>query len=73
MLKELEAKGATVVLSRSGDYDISMSERKRIFNENKVHSLPFTTMPEDSSTMGSSTYYKHITNRDFAETMLERL
>lgn len=23
--------------------------------------------------MGSSTYYKHITNRDFAETMLERL
>lgn len=77
MLKSaLEAKGATVVLSRSGDYDISMSERKRIFNENNVHialSIHNNAGGSPVNPMGSSTYYKHITNRDFAETMLERL
>ena len=77
MLKRaLEAKGATVVLSRSGDYDISMSERKRIFNENNVHialSIHNNAGGSPVNPMGSSTYYKHITNRDFAETMLERL
>ncbi len=77
MLKgALEAKGATVVLSRSGDYDISMSERKRIFNENNVHialSIHNNAGGSPVNPMGSSTYYKHITNRDFAETMLERL
>ncbi len=77
MLKgALEAKGATVVLSRSGDYDISMSDRKRIFNENNVHialSIHNNAGGSPVNPMGSSTYYKHITNRDFAETMLERL
>ena len=77
MLKRaLEAKGATVVLSRSGDYDISMIERKRIFNENNVHialSIHNNAGGSPVNPMGSSTYYKHVTNRDFAETMLERL
>ncbi|NMB36769.1 MAG: N-acetylmuramoyl-L-alanine amidase [Bacteroidales bacterium] len=74
--RALESKGATVVLSRSNDTNVPMNERKRIFRESNVHialSIHNNAGGSPVNPMGSSTYYKHITNRDYAETMLERL
>ena len=74
--KQLEKKGATVVLSRTDDRAMTMTERKKIFREanidlmvsihNNAGGSPFVPM-------GSSTYYKHITNRDLAATLLKHL
>lgn len=74
--KLLEAKGATVILSRNDDSDISMSDRKRIFSENNVDlmiSLHNNSGGSPLVEMGTSTYYKHISNRELASCMLNRL
>ena len=69
-------KGAKVVLSRSGDVNLSMPQRKKIFLDGNIDLLlsihnnaggsPFTHM-------GTSTYYKYITNRDLAATLLRHM
>ena len=74
--KLLVKKGAKVVLSRVGDVNLSMPERKKIFLDGNIDLLlsihnnaggsPFTPM-------GTSTYYKHITNRDLAATLLKHM
>lgn len=72
----LQKKGATVVLSRSDDTERSMVQRKKIFREadidlmlsihNNAGGSPFVPM-------GTSTYYKHITNRSLAATLLKHM
>jgi len=74
--KLLQKKGAKVVLSRKDDRDMTMRERKQIFLDHKIDLMvsvhnnaggsPFTAM-------GASTYYKHITNRDLAATLLKHV
>ena len=74
--KLLEKKGARVVLSRKSDVALTMPERKKIFLDANIDLLlsihnnaggsPFTQM-------GTSTYYKHITNRDLAATILKHM
>ena len=74
--KLLLKKGATVVLSRSEDVNISMLQRKKIFRDadidlmvsihNNAGGSPFVPM-------GTSTYYKHITNRELAATLLKHM
>ena len=74
--KQLESKGATVVLSRKDDRAMTMTERKKIFRDagvdlmvsihNNAGGSPFVPM-------GVSTYYKHITNRDLAATLLKHM
>lgn len=74
--KLLEAKGATVILSRDDDYNITMSERKRIFSDNNIDlmiSLHNNSGGSPLNEMGTSTYYKHICNRELASCMLNRL
>ena len=76
MEKLLQKKGAKVVLSRKDDRDMTMRERKQIFLDNQIDLMvsvhnnaggsPFTAM-------GASTYYKHITNRDLAATLLKHV
>lgn len=75
MVKEmLEAKGAKVVLSRVGDEAMTMTERKAKFLENDVD-LMFSIHcnAAGSTAHGTSTYYKHIQNRELAKSILERL
>ncbi|MBQ8224747.1 MAG: N-acetylmuramoyl-L-alanine amidase [Bacteroides sp.] len=72
----LEAKGATVVLSREGDYNVDMVDRKAIFKEKNIDlmvSIHNNSGGSPLNFMGTSTYYKQIVNRDLAETMLNRL
>lgn len=72
----LEAKGATVILSRKGDEDISMSERKKIFKDNSIDlliSVHNNAGGGPLKSMGTSAYYKHISNRELASTMLNRM
>ena len=74
--KQLERKGATVVLSRADDRAMTMPERKRIFREADVDLMVSVHNNAGGSPfvpMGSSTYYKHITNRDLAATLLKHL
>lgn len=77
ILKEmLEDKGAKVVLSRDGDYDIAHPERKRIFIENDIDlliSIHNNAGGSPFNTMGTSTYYRYITNRDLASCILNRV
>lgn len=72
--KMLEAKGAKVVLSRVGDEAMTMTERKTKFLENGVD-LMFSIHcnAAGSSAHGTSTYYKHIQNRELAKAILKRL
>lgn len=72
----LEAKGAKVILSREKDINISMSDRKKIFTDNNIDlmiSLHNNSGGSPFTTMGTSTYYKHINNRELASCMLNRL
>ena len=77
MLKQmLEKEGATVVLSRVDDSDISQADRKAFFISNKVDlslSIHCNASGNPLISMGSSTYYKQIHNREFAKLILERL
>lgn len=72
----LEAKGAKVILSRKEDIDVTMNERKKIFLDNNIDlmiSLHNNSGGSPFTTMGTSVYYKHISNRELASCMLNRL
>jgi len=74
--KLLEKKGATVVLSRSGDVNLSMPERKKIFLDADIDllvSIHNNAGGSPFNPMGTSTYYKHITNRDLAAILLRHM
>lgn len=74
--KILEAKGAKVILSRNGDTGPSMTDRKQVFLDNNVDlmiSLHNNSGGSPLTTMGTSTYYKHISDRELASCMLNRL
>lgn len=74
--QQLEAKGAKVVLSRSDDTAISMTNRKKAFKDAGVDLMLAIHNNSGGSPFepqGSSTYYKHITNRTLAATMLKHL
>ena len=74
--KILKKKGAKVVLSRTDDRAMTMTERKKIFREANVDLMVSIHNNAGGSPlvpMGSSTYYKHITNRDLAATLLKRM
>lgn len=74
--KMLEAKGATVVLSRAEDVEVSMAERRRIFAEENVDlmiSVHNNAGGGPFKPMGTSTYYKYINNRELAGCLLNRL
>ena len=74
--KLLQKKGASVVLSRTDDADMTMTERKKIFREADIDlmlSIHNNAGGSPLSPMGTSTYYKHITNRDLAATLLKHM
>ncbi len=74
--KILQKKGANVVLSRKDDRDMTMTERKKIFldaNIDLMVSVHNNAGGSPLSAMGTSTYYKHITNRDLAATLLRHM
>lgn len=74
--KMLEKKGATIVLSRSEDVEVSMAERRRIFSEADVDlmvSIHNNAGGGPFKPMGTSTYYKYITNRALASCLLDRM
>ena len=74
--KLLQSKGAKVVLSRKDDRDMTMSERKKIFLDENIDllvSVHNNAGGSPLSAMGASTYYKHITNRDLAATLLKHM
>lgn len=76
-IKELLIKkGANVVLSRDGDYNHTMTQRKQSFIDNNVDlmiSIHNNSGGSPLKEMGTSTYYKHICNRDFASCLLDRM
>ena len=67
----LEAKGAKTVLSREKDTSLSMTERKAIFLANNVDMAVSIHCNAGGTASGTSTYYKHIQNRKYAQTVLE--
>ena len=74
--KLLQKKGANVVLSRKDDRDMTMTERKKIFREANIDllvSIHNNAGGSPLSAMGASTYYKYITNRDLAATLLKHM
>lgn len=74
--KILEKKGAKVVLSRDSDVDLTMSQRKEIFlkgNVDLMMSVHNNAGGSPLNEMGTSTYYKHISNRDLAQCVLKRM
>ena len=75
ILKEmLEAQGAKVVLSRVGDEAMNMSERKAKFLENNIDlMISIHCNAAGGNAHGTSTYYKHIQNRELAKLILCRL
>lgn len=69
MLRNL---GAKVVLTREGDTGPSMTERKKIWKEGNIDlavSVHNNASGNPLIPMGTSCYYKHISNRALAETM----
>lgn len=74
--KILEKKGAKVVLSRDSDVDLTMAQRKEIFlkgNVDLMMSVHNNAGGSPLNKMGTSTYYKHISNRDLAQCVLNRM
>ena len=74
--KILQKKGAKVVLSRTEDRAMTMTERKKIFREANVDLMVSVHNNAGGSPlvpMGTSTYYKHIANRDLAATLLRHM
>lgn len=72
----LEKKGAKIILSRDSDVDITMAQRKKIFIDNNVDlmmSIHNNAGGSPIKEMGTSTYYKSITNRDLAQCVLNRM
>jgi len=77
MLKrELEKRGASVVLSRSDDSDLTMYERVDIFDAAGVDMMVSVHCNAGGNPLrpgGTSTYYKHIEYRELAKSVLESL
>lgn len=74
--EELEKKGAKVILSRSEDVDVSMTERKATFDAANIDLLVSIHCNAGGNPLkpgGTSTYYKHIEYREMAETILKRI
>ena len=74
--KLLQKKGATVVLSRSDDTNLSMPQRKKIFRDADIDlmlSIHNNAGGSPLVPMGTSTYYKHITNRELAAILLKHM
>ena len=74
--KILKKKGARVVLSRTDDRSMTMTERKKIFRDGEIDLMVSIHNNAGGSPlvpMGASTYYKHITNRDLAATLLKHM
>ncbi|MCR5709374.1 MAG: N-acetylmuramoyl-L-alanine amidase [Bacteroidales bacterium] len=74
--KLLRKKGAKVVLSRTDDSALTMPERKKIFLDAGIDllvSVHNNAGGSPLSAMGTSTYFKHITNRDLAATLLRHM
>ena len=74
--KILRKKGATVVLSRTDDSNLSMVQRKKVFRDADIDLLISIHNNAGGSPlvpMGTSTYYKHISNRELAATLLKHM
>lgn len=72
----LEEKGAIVTLSRPDDSNISMVDRKKVFRDADVDlvvSIHNNAGGSPNVPMGTSTYYKHIVNRDLAKILLDHM
>lgn len=72
----LRAKGAKVVLTRDGDTGPSMTERKDIWREANVDiaiSVHNNASGNPLKPMGTSCYYKHISNRALASALHESI
>lgn len=70
----LQKRGARVVLSRDGDIDLSMQQRKEIFRNNDIDLLVSVHCNAASAGVrGTSTYYKYLPYRDLAEKIITRL
>lgn len=72
----LEKKGATVVLSRSEDIDLTMAQRKKIFLDADIDlmlSVHNNAGGSPLNEMGTSTYFKSIANRELAQCVLNRM
>lgn len=77
MLKELlEKKGATVILSRDGDYEKNNLLRVKEFKEKNIDlliSIHCNAGGNPLKTGGASTYYHHIEHRELARHILARM
>lgn len=70
--KKLEAKGAKVVLSRDGDVNMTMQQRKEIFRDNNIDLLIAIHCNAGGRTAhGASTYYKHLVYKPLAQNILK--
>ena len=72
----LEERGASVVLTRTGDEGVSMAERRKILWDKRVDLLVSIHNNASGSAykpMGTSCYYKYIQNRELAACILDRL
>ena len=72
----LRGMGATVVLTRDGDTGPSMTERKRIWRQGGVDiaiSVHNNASGNPLVPMGTSAYYKHISNRALAQDLHESM
>lgn len=77
MLKEqLEKKGATVILSRTDDSDVTLADRIKTFDNANVDMIVAIHCNAGGNPLkngGTSTYYKHIEYRELAKSILEKL
>ena len=74
--KQLLKKGATVVISRTDDSEMTMTQRKKIFRDANIDLMVSIHNNAGGSPlvpMGASTYYKHIVNRELAATLLRHM
>lgn len=74
--RELERRGAKVVMSRDEDINLSMQERLNIFLDADVDlmiSIHCNAGGNPLRPMGVSTYYRHLENRDLAQSILNRM
>ena len=73
--KELEKKGATVYMTRTGDTDISMIDRTLMLRQQDPHLLISIHLNSagNATAKGTSTYYRHIGFRPLTQTILNRM
>lgn len=73
--KHLEAKGATVLMTREGDQYVELVERTKASNVNEVDLFISLHIDgsEDSYWSGTSTYYYHETDKNLAEAVNQTL